>query len=56
MTEIMTYITPKRRWIDSAIGDGCEPDDAKFLADLMFLDDETVRPGSIMDIYKTQVH
>jgi hypothetical protein len=52
----MTYITPKRRFIDSAIGDGLDPDDAQFVADLMFLDDETVRPGSIMDVYKTQEH
>jgi hypothetical protein len=48
----MTYISPKRRFIQESIAEGCELDDALFLAELEFTEDDEIRPGSIYECYR----
>jgi hypothetical protein len=48
----MTYISPKRRFIEECMVEGCELDDALFLADLEFDANGDVKPGSIYDAYR----
>jgi hypothetical protein len=48
----MTYISPKQRFIQECVGEGCDLDDAIFLADLEFDSNGEVKPGSIYAIYR----
>ncbi len=48
----MTYISPKQRFIQECVAEGCDWDDALFLADLEFDEHGDVKPGSIYDCYR----
>jgi len=46
------YISPKKRFIQECIAEGCSAEDALFLADLEFDEQGDVRPGSIYECYR----
>jgi hypothetical protein len=48
----MSYISPKKRFIQECIAAGCDVGDALFLASLEFDESGDVRPGSIYETYR----
>lgn len=47
----MSYISPRQRFVDDRIAEGCDREDILFLADLEFDEKGDERPGSIIAIY-----
>lgn len=48
----MSYISPKRRFIQELLAEGVDAEDIVFLADLEFDESGDVRPGSIYECYR----
>lgn len=49
----MSYISPKQRFLQELLAEGCKLEDALFLAGLEFTEDGEIRPGSLYERYRS---